>query len=301
MGPPGGRVPTLASLSDLAAPTRALPRHAGYEYSGPCAAWSYRCLDLSGVKRVFVLGPSHTYYLEGCALTTFARYATPYGPLTVDRDTVRRLKAKGRMGDMPEANDVNEHSLEMHMPYLYKRCQETFGSPEAFPTIVPLLVGDSSDAGEKETGRLLLPYLKDPENAFIISSDFCHWGSHFRYTVYAPDSDLASLKSLRKTDEPPDGQPIHETIRLLDEAAMEAIRSGSHDAFVANLAQTHNTVCGRHPIGVAMAALELLTEKSTEGAEEAKGRFNMVQYQRSNLVQTPADFSVSYVSAYAVI
>ncbi|KXX74573.1 Protein MEMO1 [Madurella mycetomatis] len=61
--------------------------HAGYSYSGPCAAWAYKALDLSAAKRVFVLGPSHTYYLRGCALTTFDKYATPFGDLIVDKAT----------------------------------------------------------------------------------------------------------------------------------------------------------------------------------------------------------------------
>jgi hypothetical protein len=35
---------------------------------------------------------------------------------------------------------------------------------------------------EARYGALLSPYLSDPSNLFIISSDFCHWGSRFRYT-----------------------------------------------------------------------------------------------------------------------
>lgn len=273
-------------------------RHAGYEHSGKCAAWAYSCLDLSKAKRVFVLGPSHTYWFQGCAVTTFAKYATPYGDLTVDQDTIQRVKEAGEMEDIPRANDMAEHSLEMHMPYLYRCCQKTFASPEEFPTIVPVLIGGNNKAEEKDVGRILLSYLKDPENAFIISSDFCHWGGNFEYMVYSAENNLSKLTSLKKSDPAPAGPPIHETIRLLDEAAMDAVKSGKHDAFVDNLKQTRNTVCGRHPIGVAMAALELLAK---EANDETKYRFNIVDYDRSNLVWRPNDFSVSYVSAYAVL
>jgi AmmeMemoRadiSam system protein B len=51
-------------------------------------------------------------------------------------------------------------------------------------TIVPILVGTLSQDRQLRYGRLLLKYLKDPQNLFIISSDFCHWGSQFRYTYY---------------------------------------------------------------------------------------------------------------------
>jgi Memo-like protein len=37
---------------------------------------------------------------------------------------------------------------------------------------------------EAEYGRALAPYLEDPSNLFIISSDFCHWGDRFTFTFY---------------------------------------------------------------------------------------------------------------------
>jgi MEMO1 family protein len=272
-------------------------RHAGFDYSGPCAAWAYSALDLSKAKRVFLLGPSHTYYLDGCAVTTFAKYATPFGDLVVDQATVQEVKEAGSFDDIPARQDAAEHSLEMHTPYIYKRFQQTFGSPDKFPPIVPILIGDNDRHEEKEVGRILAPYLKDPENAFIISSDFCHWGAHFSYMVYSPESDPSKLISLKKTGSAPAGPPIHETIRLIDEAAMDAVAGGSHDAFIDNLKLTGNTVCGRHPIGVAMAALEHVSREA--GHEQSK--FKIIRYERSSLVESPRDSSVSYVSAYAVL
>ncbi|KAF4125211.1 MEMO1 family protein [Geosmithia morbida] len=285
------------SPSPIAGARMVIAPHAGFTYSGPCAAWAYKLLDVSRAKRVFLLGPSHTYYLSGCAVTTFDRYQTPFGALEVDRETVDRVKQAGGFGDIPPRKDTAEHSLEMHTPYIYKRLEQEFGSDDPaanFPKLVPILIGDNDGAEEKEVAKVLAPYLADPESVFVVSSDFCHWGGNFSYTVHAPDGDWrGNLQRLRSRDRnAPAGIPIHETIRLVDQAAMDAVESGSHDAFVSNLALTGNTVCGRHPIGVAMAALELLGGKS---------RFKVVQYQRSNLVQSPSDFSVSYVSAYAVV
>ncbi|KAF7561845.1 hypothetical protein G7046_g2295 [Stylonectria norvegica] len=272
--------------------------HAGYDYSGPCAAWAYKCLDLTGVKRIFVLGPSHTYYLEGCAVSQFGKYATPLGDLIVDRDTVQQVQDAAEMDVILPKSDSDEHSLEMHMPYLYLRCKETFGSPANFPKIVPLLIGDNSRNKEKAVGRALLPYIKDPENAFVVSSDFCHWGKHFSYMVYSPTLDAAKLTKLRPGSARPNGPPIHDTIELIDELAMEAVKSGSHDAFLDSLKLTRNTVCGRHPIGVMLAALEQLR---TEQAYLGRGRFTITQYQRSEMVESTSQSSVSYVSAYAVV
>ncbi|KAL5616308.1 hypothetical protein FOBRF1_005056 [Fusarium oxysporum] len=272
--------------------------HAGYQFSGPCAAWAYKTLDLSHAKRVIVLGPSHTYYLEGCAATTFGRYATPFGDLEIDQELVRELQDALEMETMPKRREIQEHSLEMHMPYLYLRCQESFDSPDKFPKIVPVLVGSNNGDEENVIGRALLPYLRDPENAFIISSDFCHWGPYFNYLPYSPTKSPSDLTHLRKDDPRPNGPPIHETIRVIDEAAMDAVESGVHADFLATLRQTHNSVCGRHPIGVMMAALEQLRKQPEY---EDKGRFRILKYDRSNLVDVPNDSSVSYVSAYAVL
>jgi predicted class III extradiol MEMO1 family dioxygenase len=48
---------------------------------------------------------------------------------------------------------------------------------------MPLLdAAAAAPRSEARYGALLSPYLSDPANLFIISSDFCHWGSRFRYT-----------------------------------------------------------------------------------------------------------------------
>lgn len=202
--------------------------------------------------------------------------------------------------DIPSSSDLDEHSLEMHFPYLYKRITQTFGldDPASYPTVVPILVGDNNGAQEKEYGRLLAPYLRDPQNAFVVSSDFCHWGLRFNYTAYAPGGRVGALQKLQRGTERPTDPPIHESIRQVDYQAIEAVESGDHDSFVDNLSKTNNSVCGRHPIGVMMAALE---ELAKETPEEGKYRFKFVQYQRSSLVEDVTDSSVSYASAYAIV
>lgn len=188
----------------------------------------------------------------------------------------------------------------MHLPYLWKRLEQTHGNSDSssWPVkIVPVLIGDNDGPKEKEYGALLAPYLQDPDNAFIVSSDFCHWGSRFRYTAYLPAADaLDELQSLKRASALP--TPIHEGIRVLDQLAMDAVASGKHDDFVDNLATTGNTVCGRHPIGAMMAALEVATDGKTSAGN---GTFTFVRYERSSLVESLSDSSVSYAAAYAVI
>lgn len=65
--------------------------------------------------------------------------------------------------------------------------------------LVPILVGATSDKSEAEYGQLLAPYLADPTNIFVVSSDFCHWGSRFQYQ-YVDKSCKHIHESIEKID-----------------------------------------------------------------------------------------------------
>lgn len=96
---------------------------------------------------------------------------------------------------------------------------------------------------------------------------------------------------------------------------MDACETGDYDDWCKVLEETGNTVCGRHPIGVVMAAVEALEERgelngsceeneandeSEEGNGQTIGRFRFVRYERSSRVASVRDSSVSYCSAFAV-
>lgn len=221
------------------------------------------------------------------------------GNLALDTTTIAELRSSAEFKDMSTSSDSAEHSLEMHLPYIYHLLGKSF-SPSAFPPLVPILVGSTEPITEKAFGALLAPYLADPSNVFVISSDFCHWGSRFNYTYYLPSdtSDPSQGVSLKRKDHPND-TPIYESIARIDKLAMQGVESGQHDAFLATLRDTGNTVCGRHPIGVTMAAIDVLKQQGT--IIEGKGKFHFVRYERSSEVVEPNDSSVSYASAFAVL
>lgn len=105
--------------------------------------------------------------------------------------------------------------------------------------------------------------------------------------------------SLRQRDRISSREPsIHESISAFDMATMAAITTGSAKSFLDIIERTGNTVCGRHPIGVIMAALEIVT--ATQAADQ-EGRFYFLRYERSSDVEEIDDSSVSYVSAFAVL
>jgi AmmeMemoRadiSam system protein B len=47
-------------------------------------------------------------------------YETPLGDLKLDLDTIAELERAGKFSHMSRSADEDEHSLEMHLPYIYK-------------------------------------------------------------------------------------------------------------------------------------------------------------------------------------
>jgi MEMO1 family protein len=87
------------------------------------------------------LGPSHHVYLDGCALSKCTEYATPLGALPLDRPSmllclvsssgltsfflaIEELKKTGKFSEMELGTDEDEHSIEMHLPYVRKIFEE---------------------------------------------------------------------------------------------------------------------------------------------------------------------------------
>ncbi|KAI0778140.1 MEMO1 family [Trametes elegans] len=271
--------------------------HAGYSYSGPAAAWAYKSIDTTGIKRVFVLGPSHHVYLDGCALTRCAQYETPLGTLPIDVETIKGLKATGQFTEMDLQTDEDEHSIEMHLPYVRK----VFEGQDI--SIVPILVGAINYDKEISYGKLLAPHLAREDTFFVISSDFCHWGLRFQYTFYYPKPPPSSVPPVRLSRADASSaslkeHPIHASISALDHEAMELLTippftaSQAHHEFAQYLARTKNTICGRHPIGVLLGALAALEQQGKAP------KLKWVRYEQSSPCVTVKDSSVSYASAF---
>lgn len=174
---------------------------------------------------------------------------------------------------MTQTVDEDEHSLEMHLPYIAR----VFGNSDsrAFPPLVPILVGALSSKNEKKMGSILAPFLDDPCNLFIVSSDFCHWGKRFSYTRWAGQDG---------------GVPLHTAIERLDKEGIEHIVNKDADGFCAYIERTKSTICGRHPIGVLLRALESSQNFSDRHVE-------LLRYEQSSQAVTRSDSSVSYASA----
>lgn len=140
-------------------------------------------------------------------------------------------------------------------------------------TIIPVLVGSLTPEVEKMYGKIFAPYLADPQTLFVISSDFCHWGQRFRYTYHDKSH----------------GQ-IFKSIEHLDKTGMDIIESLNPNVFTEYLKTYGNTICGRHPIGVLLQAVNVLMESGY------KPCFKFLKYAQSSQCTKSSDSSVSYAS-----
>ncbi|XP_064599859.1 protein MEMO1-like [Liolophura sinensis] len=266
----------LSKAPVVQTPARAIiAPHAGYSYCGACGGHAYKQVDTSRIKRVFILGPSHHARIPGCSLTTTDKYQTPLFDLPIDTEVNAELYATGAFDYMRLDVDEDEHSIEMHLPYVAKIMEGRQGSFK----IVPILVGSLSTDKETSYGRILSNYLANPENFFVISSDFCHWGRRFHYTFYD-----------RKYGE------IWKSIKALDEMGMEIIERLDPVGFSKYLGQYQNTICGRHPIGVLLNAVDALRKNGNKD----KFSLKFVKYAQSSQCCSMEDSSVSYASGALV-
>ena len=74
--------------------------------------------------------------------------------------------------------------------------------------------------------------------------------------------------------------------------------SEAHAAFAAYLKETKNTVCGRHPIGVLLAAAAALQDAGEKGWGKDEVVLSWTRYEHSSECEKVSDSSVSYASAF---
>jgi AmmeMemoRadiSam system protein B len=225
--------------------------HAGLRFSGAVAAAVYARVEAGGVRRVFLLGPSHHARIQGCGLPEpgLSAYGTPLGDLPLDLPTLEELRRSGMFSELPRALDEAEHSLELQLPFLAQLLLHNSQRGQTRPaTLIPMLVGRLGPKEEAAYGRLLAPHFEAEGNLFIVSSDFCHWGAQFGYTR---TGSPAMAEVYRQGP-----WPENAAIEGLDREGMTLITRQDSKGFREYLARDANTICGRHPILVLLETLQ---------------------------------------------
>ena len=157
----------LADAPEIALdqPKALIVPHAGYIYSGATAARAYATLVpwRATIRRVVLLGPTHRVAVDGLALPKSESFATPLGSVRLDAAAIAQLSALPQIVFSDHVH-AEEHSLEVHLPFL-QRVLDDF-------TLVPLAVGHATPQAVAEVLDLLWG---GPETLIVISSDLSHY------------------------------------------------------------------------------------------------------------------------------
>ena len=138
--------------------------HAGYVFSGVCAAYSFKALAEEAKPEAYiVIGPDH--YGNGYDLCTCTdEYWTPFGECGFAWDVGAPLLEA--VPDVPEAH-AREHSIEVELPFL------KYIDPDA--EIIPIIMGDQSRRSAEHLANLIRTVSEGREVVVIASSDLVHY------------------------------------------------------------------------------------------------------------------------------
>ena len=183
--------------------------HAGYIYSGAVAAKAYRLLKRlrQQIKRVVLLGPNHRVPLRGVALPSNEFFNTPLGNIPIDTHSVQLL-AKRKGFAINDVAHAQEHSLEVHLPFLQTILNDF--------TLLPLVVGVIDPDTLVET---LNEFWDDTNTFIIVSSDLSHFHPYRQACdIDRQTSDLIESKSWHLQGEQACGAyPLNGLLKLADE------------------------------------------------------------------------------------
>lgn len=193
--------------------------HAGYVYSGPVAAYSYKLLEKRKFDTVIIIAPSHRVRFEGVSVYDQGGFSTPLGLVPIDRDLIEALEENDRHIRFVAEAHAMEHAVEIQLPFLQVLMP-------AFK-LVPLVMGSQ----DLETCRRLARSIAD-----------CSRG---RSVLVVASSDLSHFH----TDE---------EARRLDRRVEARIGECDVEGLSQDLAEGKSEACGGGPIVAAMLAAKLM-------------------------------------------
>ena len=153
--------------------------HAGYQFSGPVAAYTYATLKGRKFSRVVVIAPSHYEAFDFTSVYDGDAYATPLGTVQVDRAFARQLvKLSPTMRLSSQGHDATpagaEHAIEVQLPWL----QRVLGEFQ----LVPIVMGEQSYENSRALGVALAKLIENENkggNTLIVaSSDLSHYHTY---------------------------------------------------------------------------------------------------------------------------
>ncbi|MDD4908052.1 MAG: AmmeMemoRadiSam system protein B [Candidatus Omnitrophica bacterium] len=205
----------------------AMMPHAGYMYSGEVAAVTASRINIK--NRIILLGPKHTDEGEPFSIMTEGVWQMPFGAIEVDSELASAILSDSKVLDDDPIAHVNEHSLEVELPFL------SYFKPDY--KIVPIVVSVDDLRVYRQIGREIADAVKklgiEKDTLIIASSDMTH---------YEPQ-DSAQMK---------------------DKEALEAVLKLDDAKLVDTVERLNISMCGYAPTTIMLAAAKYLGAKQAE-------------------------------------
>ncbi len=200
--------------------------HAGYVYSGPCAACFYSSLE-SDIGCVILLGVNHRGMGAQAALSPADSWETPLGRVAVDRELNERLEAQVDFVEKDERPHLQEHSIEVQLPFLQSVLREF--------TFLPISLSYLSEDECRELGQAIAR-LYEGQNAAS------------KKTVLIASSDLSHYLSPKETER-------------LDRKALDHVLALDPPGLLRTVEEEDISMCGVIPTAVFLFAAKALGAK----------------------------------------
>lgn len=219
LGPQGVRVSSPSLFGGI------VP-HAGFVYSGACAAHFYSCLE-KGAASVLLLGVNHRARGSRAALSAVDSWETPMGRVRVDQEMQELLEKEIDFLEKDERPHLQEHSIEVQLPFL----QTVLGEFTFLPLSLSHLSEDECKRLGSAIARLYETNKAAGKKAVIIAS-----------------SDLSHYLSPRETER-------------LDRLALDKILALDPPGLLKTVEEEEITMCGVIPAAVLLFAARALGAK----------------------------------------
>ncbi|HWP59016.1 MAG TPA: AmmeMemoRadiSam system protein B [Candidatus Acidoferrales bacterium] len=197
--------------------------HAGYIYSGPCAAHFYALLEKE-INCAVILGVNHAGIGAKAALSAASQWETPLGSVAVDTALEQELSRRVDFLRADERAHRAEHSIEVQLPFL-QSCL-----PEAI--IVPISLGRLAESACERLGRAVAEIYETRTAAG-------------RKTIVIASSDLSHYRSPEETER-------------LDAIALERVLALDPSGLLRKVEEEDISMCGVIPTAVLLYAARAL-------------------------------------------
>lgn len=204
--------------------------HAGYQFSGPCAAWAYKEIAEAEFADIYIIiGPSHNNHAS--ALSTKG-YETPLGLARTDQEFARLLLEKNTELTDDDTAFIDEHSVEVQIPFLQYVCKDKMHELK----ILPIILNSEIDIAKLALDLKDAIVESEKSAVIIISSDFTHHGRQYHHVQFSVD--------------------VRKNIYESDRKAIEFIEKFDVDGWMQYVQENMMTICGFIPVAVLLKTLK---------------------------------------------